>query len=124
MTRERSLQTNWCANRPRVVLSFTSPDAWPEAPRFQENLRATKEEPHCFTDEDLNAMFGMFDASSKGVVTAAQTDEAVRVLTGAGADEALQSNPYRAVSRDEFMELTRNAVRVQMGQAKVPPSRG
>lgn len=69
-------------------------------------------------------MFGMFDASSKGVVTAAQTDEAVRVLTGAGADEALQSNPDRAVSRDEFMELTRNAVRVQMGQAKVPPSRG
>lgn len=68
-------------------------------------------------------MFGTFDVSGRGVVTASQTNEAVRVLTGMDGDEALSVDPGRKLERKEFTEHARVALTNQLGAVAVAPSR-
>lgn len=90
-----------------------------------EALRATGKEPHHFTDEDLTALFGIFDVSGRGVVTTEQTGEAIKVLTGEkrSVGEGIGAEKHEELEKDKFIQHTRAALRGQIATPSVAPSR-
>ena len=99
----------------------------PEDPRAflaakLEALRQGGREPHNFSDDDLATLFGMFDPSGSGAVSAAQAAEAIDTLTGDAGEAAAARGGQGQLGRDAFLLQMRAALRTQIA-APVAPSR-
>lgn len=77
--------------------------------RAQEDVKSYGAKLVEFSNEELETMFGMFDITGKGSVTAKQCNEAVKTLTG--RDGPLNEDEgKRAYSQEEFVSIVSSSL--------------
>jgi hypothetical protein len=87
----------------------------PEHPRgfickFLEQVKVTGTPP-LLTKQDLETMFGMFDITKKGVITAQQANAALKSILGPAADLSRVDVPRDAfLKKDEFVDCMHRAL--------------
>lgn len=68
--------------------------------------------PTLINEVDLEAMFGMFDLTKRGVLTAEQAGRALKVVLGPGADLGeVGVKPGASLTKDEFVSSMSAALR-------------
>ncbi|GLC33254.1 EF-hand calcium-binding domain-containing protein 10 [Pleodorina starrii] len=88
----------------------------PDAPReyivkYLENAKVTGTSA-LITEQDLEIMFGMFDITKRGVVTAEQANRALQVILGPSADLAEVGIASSAkLSKGEFVDAMSQALK-------------
>jgi hypothetical protein len=69
--------------------------------------------PPLFSEQDLDAMFGMFDLTNRGVITSEQANSALKSILGPSADLAeVGVGPKAMLRKDEFVKRMMEALRV------------
>lgn len=74
-------------------------------------------------EQDLGVMFGMYDQTHKGVVTAGQADNALRTVLGAAAG-AGAADPQQKLRQGEFVEYMSGVMRKATPYCQQPQAPG
>lgn len=94
-------------------LLFHKPDRPREfIAKYLEQVKVTGT-PSLLTKEDLDTMFGMFDVTKRGVISAEQANAALRSVLGPAADlSRVKVSANQQLRRDEFVDAMLEALKL------------